>query len=484
MTEPFVSFALFVVKNSNRAYIQNHAETRKLGLTQMPNETKILILGGGFGGLYTALEIEKQLHDDAGVEITLVNRENFFLFTPMLHEVAAGDLDITTIVNPIRKLLQRTNFFDGEVTSIDLNNKRVKVSHGIDASHAHQLSYDHLVLALGSVTNFYGIPGLEERALTMKSLADAVYLRNRLIEHLEEADFECSTIPPEQLLTFVVAGGGFAGVETIAAVNDFLRDALKFYPHLTEAMLRVVLVEYGSMILPELGPELGKYAQQKLEERKIEFRMGRKVTGLSERGVELSDGTILPARTLIWTAGTAPCPLLEPLACKKDRGRIVVNDFLEVPGYPGVWALGDCAFITDKKTGFAYPPTAQHALRQGKILGANIAALLTGEKKKPFVFQTIGQLAAIGRRTGVAKILGFKFSGFIAWWLWRTIYLSKLPRLEKKLRVTLDWTLDLVFSKDLVQFMPLRSTRTNKEDVTATPEKARITNAQVRASFH
>ena len=423
----------------------------------MIQNTNILILGGGFGGLYTALELEKQIGDDTSVEITLVNRENFFLFTPMLHEVAASDLDITTIVNPIRKLLRHTNFFDGEINSIDLNNKRVTVSHGIDASHGHELPYDHLVLALGSITNFYGIAGLEERALTMKSLADAVYLRNQLIEHLEESDFECSTIPPEQLLTFVVAGGGFAGVETIAAINDFLRDALKFYPHLTEAMLRIVLVEHGSMILPELGAELGQYAQQKLEERKIEFRLGTKVTGLSEHGVELSDGTILPARTLIWTAGTAPCPILEPLACKKERGRIAVDEFLQVPGFPGVWALGDCAFIPDKKTGAAYPPTAQHALRQGQTLGRNIVAAMKGGTKKPFAFSTLGQLAAIGKRTGVAKILGFKFSGFIAWWLWRTIYLSKLPRLEKKLRVTLDWTLDLVFSKDLVQFMPLRS---------------------------
>jgi len=423
----------------------------------MANNTKILILGGGFGGMYTALELEKAFGKDPGVEITLVNRENFFLFTPMLHEVAASDLDITTIVNPIRKMLHRTNFFDGEVRSIDLTKKRVVVSHGIDASHPHELDYDHLVLALGSVTNFYSIPGLEERALTMKSLADAVYLRNRLIEHLEEADFECSTLPPEQLLTFAVAGGGFAGVETVAAVNDFLREALKHYPHLTEAMLRIVLVEHGPMILPELGPELGRYAQKKLAQRKIEFRLGTKVTGLTERGVELSDGTTLPARTLVWTAGTAPNALLEPLTCAKEHGRIAVNEFLEVPGCPGVWALGDCASIPDKKSGRPYPPTAQHALRQGKVLGQNIAAAVRGGSKKPFVFSIIGQLATIGRRTGVAKIFGFKFSGFIAWWLWRTIYLSKLPRAEKKLRVTLDWTLDLLFSKDLVQFMPLRS---------------------------
>ena len=450
----------------------------------MPEKTKILILGGGFGGLYTALELEKHLGHDATVEITLVNRDNFFLFTPMLHEVAASDLDITTIVNPIRKMLKRTNFFDGEISSIDLDDKRVTVSHGIDGSHAHELSYDHLVLALGSVTNFYAIPGLEEGALTMKSLTDAVHLRNRLIEHLEEADFECSTVPPRELLTFVVAGGGFAGVETIAAINDFLRDALKFYPNLTEAMLRIVLVEHGSMILPELGPELGNYARQKLEERKIEFLLGRKVTGLSERGVELSDGAMLPARTLVWTAGTAPCPLLQPLTCKKDRGRIAVDEFLEVPAFPGVWALGDCAFITDKKTGSPYPPTAQHALRQGQILGRNIVATIKGGAKKPFAFATLGQLAAIGKRTGVAKILGVKFSGFIAWWLWRTIYLSKLPRLEKKLRVALDWTLDLVFSKDLVQFMPLRSTKIEKAPVRPVKEDSQATAAQSSIALH
>jgi NADH dehydrogenase len=386
----------------------------------------------------------------------------------MLHEVAASDLDITTIVNPIRKMLRRTKFFDGEVKLIDLANKCVTVSHGLGASHPHDLHYDHLVLALGAVTNFYGIPGLEEHALTMKSLADAIQLRNRLIEHLEEADFECCRAIREPLLNFVVAGGGFAGVETTAAINDFLRDALKFYPHLNEEMLRIVLVEFAPAILPELGPELGQYAQTKLEQRNIEFRLNTKVMGFSDQGVHLSDGETLPAKTLIWTAGTAPNPLLESLACRKERGRIVVNEFLEVPGWPGVWSLGDCASIMNKKTGTPYPPTAQHALRQGKTLGRNIAAALRGGAKKPFIFSTLGQLAAIGRRTGVASILGFKFSGFIAWWLWRTIYLSKLPRIEKKLRVTLEWTLDLVFSKDLVQFMPLRERTVGPAEQTPT----------------
>jgi NADH dehydrogenase len=414
--------------------------------------TRIVILGGGFGGLYTALRLEKTLARDPDVEVTLVNRENFFLFTPMLHEVAASDLDITHIVNPYRKLLRRVKFFQGHVEAIDLPGRRVTVSHGAEHHH-HELEYDHLVIALGSITNFYKLPGLEERALTMKSLGDAIALRNRLIEHLEAADFECFPEAREALLTVVVAGGGFAGVETIAGVNDFLREAIPFYPHLREEMLRVVLVEFGPALLPELGPVLGAYAQQKLAERKVEIRLGTGVTGYSDRGVHLSDGTVVLTTTLVWTAGTSPNPLLQNLPCKRERGRILANEYMEVPDWPGVWALGDCALIPDPKTGKPYPPTAQHALRQGTQVAKNIEAAVRGGQKQPFVFATVGQLAAIGRRIGVANILGVNFSGFIAWWLWRSIYLSKLPRFEKKVRVALDWTLDLLFSKDLVQFL-------------------------------
>jgi len=418
---------------------------------------QILILGSGFGGLYAALQFEKTLACDPDVEVTLVNRENFFLFTPMLHEVAASDLDVTNIVNPVRKLLRRVKFFDGDVESIDLPNRQVVVSHGIGAAHPHTLEYDHLVIALGSITNFYNLPGLQERALTMKSLGDAIYLRNRLIEHLEEADFECCPAVRGPLLTFVVAGGGFAGVETIAAVNDFLREAIEFYPRLSEDMLRLVLVHPGPVILPELGEKLGAYAQQKLAERKVEIRVNTKVTGVSDDAVELSDSTKITTATLVWTAGTSPNPLLATLPCQKERGRLLVNEYMEVPEWPGLWALGDCALVPDHKTGNWYPPTAQHALREGKVVAQNITAAIRGGQKKPFAFSTIGQLAAIGRRTGVANIMGINFSGFIAWWLWRTIYLSKLPRFEKKLRVMLDWTLDLLFSKDLVQFLTVRA---------------------------
>ena len=416
---------------------------------------RVVILGGGFGGMYAALEFEKALAKGADLDVTLVNRDNFFLFTPMLHEVAASDLDITNIVSPVRKLLRRVAFFHGDIESIDLGHKRVVLSHGHE-EHCHSLPYDHLVLALGSTTNFFNLPGLAERALTMKSLDDAIFLRNRLIANLEEADFECSPFSRTPLLNFVVAGGGFAGVETIAAMNDFLREAVRSFPHLREEMLRIILVHPGKVILPELGENLGAYAQRKLMEHKVEIRSNCKVTAVTDREVMLSDGTTITTNTLVWTAGTCPNSLLDTLPCTKERGRVLVNEYLEVQDWPGVWALGDCAVVPDRKTGEPHPPTAQHALREGKVAAQNVLAAIRGDRKKPFLFSTLGRLAPIGKRTGVANILGVNFSGFIAWWLWRTIYLLKLPRFEKKVLVALDWTLDLLFSKDLVQFRTVR----------------------------
>ena len=329
-------------------------------------KAKVVILGGGFGGLYTAMHLDHVLDRYPGLEVTLINRENFFLYTPMLHEVAASDLDLTNIVSPVRKLLKRVSFFAGEVEAIDLESKKVRVSHGLD-HHEHELDYDHLVIGLGSVTNFYGIPGVEANALTMRTLGDAIHLRNRLIALLEQADTECCTDIRRPLLTCVVAGGGFAGVETVAAVNDFMRHAVRFYSNLREDVLRVVLVHSQSVILPELGNSLGAYAQRKLAERKVEIRVNTKVTAVSDCGVELSDGEHIPTRTLVWTAGTSSNPLLEHLPCEKKRGLLVVDDTLAVKGWPGVWALGDCALIPDSKTGNYCPPTAQHALREGKV---------------------------------------------------------------------------------------------------------------------
>jgi NADH dehydrogenase len=431
---------------------------------------QVVILGGGFGGLYTALELERTLTSDTDIQVTLVNRLNFSLFTPMLHEVAASDLDITHIVNPFRKLLRRVRFFHGEVSHIDLNLKQVMVVHGHE-QHNHILKYDHLVLALGSTTNFFGLPHLEQQALTMKSLGDA-RLRNQLIDMLEQADFECAVGSRPQLLTIVVAGGGFAGTETVAAVNDFLRASIELYPNLTADMVRIILVHPGDVILPELGPRLGEYAQRKLAARNVEIRVGARILRVNSDVVELNDGSCIPSSTVIWTAGTSPNPLIAALPCQMERGRIVTNEYLEVLDWSGVWALGDCASAIDPKTGEPYPPTAHHALRQGKTVAQNILAAIRGGAKRPFSFSTLGLMAAIGRRTGVANILGVNFSGFVAWFLWRSIYLSKLPRFERKVRVALDWTLDLLFGKDLVRLADFHSsTVLNTEEHRLTPER-------------
>ena len=409
--------------------------------------SRVLILGGGFGGIYAAIELERALRSRPDVCITLVTSDNYFLFTPMLHEVAASDLEMNTIVNPLRKMLRRVKTFTGNIETINLERRCVAVTHGFDR-HAHELSYDHLIIALGSSTNFFGLPGVQDAALTIKTLDDAIELRNRLITHLEEANSECAAGERQPLLRFVVVGAGFAGVETLGGIHDFVREAIRFYPNLTPEFVRTILVSSDEFILPELGSKLGAYAQRKLAARGVEIITNARVTGVRDGIVELSDGRRISATTLIWAAGNAPNPLVAALPMPKSGGRIVVNEYLEVKEFPGVWALGDCALIPDPKTGGFHPPTAQHAIREGRCVACNVAAdILTG-RKRPFRFSTLGRLAAIGRRSGVANVFGLNFSGFLAWWLWRTVYLFKLPRLEKKMRVALDWTLDLCFAKD------------------------------------
>lgn len=407
---------------------------------------RVLILGGGFGGVYAALRLERLLARHDNLEVTLVTRDNYFLFTPMLPEVAAAELEQSTIVNPLRRLLRRVKSFVGAIEAIDLTARHVTVSHGFDG-HTHDLSYDQLVLALGAGTNFFNLPGVEHSCLTVKTLGDAIAIRNQLVTHLEEANSECAAGERQPLLTFIVAGGGFAGVETLGGINDFLREAIRFYPNLHPDYLRFVLVTPDEVILPELNRKLGIYAQRKLTRRGVEIITRAKVSAISDGTVELTNGERIAADTVIWSAGTAPNPLITALPLPKRNGRIVVDEYLGVEGWPGVWAVGDCALISDPTGGF-YPPTAQHALREGNVAARNVVATLYGGRKKTFRYRALGQVAAIGRRTGVAHIFGLNFSGFVAWWLWRTIYLCKLPRAEKKVRVALDWTLDLCFAKD------------------------------------
>jgi NADH:ubiquinone reductase (H+-translocating) len=436
--------------------------------------TKIFIAGGGFAGLYAAEYLDKTVAQRADIEVTLVSRENFILFTPMLHEVAAGDLSPSDIVNPLRRILRHVNVVEAEVDRIDLTARKIHCRAGVHDLEL-EFEFDHLLLAIGSETTFFDNAGIRDWAVTMKNLSDAALLRNRMVALLEEASLQKDEAKRRELLTFVTAGGGFAGVETTGAINDFVRETVKFYPALREETIRVVVVHPGKFLLPELGEELGRYAEQKLSERKVEIIKGPRVAEYDGSVVKLSDGTSIPATTLIWTAGVKPSAVIESLDCKKERGRLLVNEYLSVPGVNGLWAAGDCAAVPTAEEGQFYPPTAQHGLREAVTAAKNVEAAIVGRPLKPFVFTTLGQLATIGRRTGVAMMFGFKFSGFIAWAMWRGVYLMKLPRLAKKLRVMMDWTLDLLFGRDIEQLITLR-------DVQALSERLARIRAQANRS--
>jgi len=417
--------------------------------------TRIVIAGGGFAGLYAAIHFDKRLARRADVEVTLISRENFILFTPMLHEVAAGDLYPGDIVNPLRRILRHVKVVEADVQAIDLNLRRVHCVGGV-ADHELEFEFDHLLLTLGSETNFFNMDGVRDWAVTMKNLADASLLRNRMVALLEEAVFQTDDEARRELLTFVTAGGGFSGTETTGAVNDFVRETVHYYPQLSEQLIRVVVVHPGNFLLPELGEELGRYAERKLRQRKVEVIKGARVASYDGLVVTLSDGTSIPARTLIWTAGVKPSPVIASLPCEKERGRLLVSEYLAVTGVPGLWAAGDCAAVPILNTENFHPPTAQHGLREGVTVAKNIEATILDRSLKSFRYSMMGQLASIGHRTGVAMVFGVKFSGFIAWWLWRSVYLMKLPRLAKKLRVMVSWTLYLFFGQGIEQMITVR----------------------------
>lgn len=416
------------------------------------DKTQILILGGGFAGVEAARYLDRTAAKRANVEVTLVSRDNFTLFTPMLHEVAASDLEPTDICNPLRKLLRRVTILNGDIKRIDLAARRATIVYGVGGL-SRDLRFDHLVLALGSETNYFGIPGLAEHAFGIKTLGDAVMLRAGVIKILETASVEPDVDRRKQMLTFVVGGGGFSGVETVGAINDLARQSLRYYGQIDPREVRVVLIHGGQVILPELGEALGLYAEEKLRERQVEIKLKTRVTAYVDGVVHCDDGEEIPSGALVWAGGVSASPALRDMPFELRNGRVVVDATLEVPGFPGVWAVGDCAAVLDPISKLPYPPTAQHALREGRCAGKNIWARMRGAQSSPFVYKAPGELAAIGRRTGVARIFGLRFSGFVGWVLWRAVYLMKLPRLEKKLRVGLQWILDMVFERDIAQYI-------------------------------
>ncbi len=412
---------------------------------------KILILGAGFAGIATARGLERALAPDEA-EITVIGRDNFTLFTPMLPEVFAGGIETRHIVTPVRAQLRRAQYMLGDVVELDVDARCAKVQHMITGA-LQTLTYDHVVLALGSVTSTFGIEGVADHALPLKTLEDAERLRNRMIASLELADVTSDPAERKRLLTYVIVGGGYTGCEAAGEVVDLFRSITKFYENIKLTDVRLVLIEAGKALLAGLPEPMGIYTQKNLASRGIEIIMGDPVTCIDDQAISLKSGLQIPTATVVWSAGVRPTPVLANLPLQHARnGGIVVNRDMSVPGRPGMWALGDCAWIPTGKPDDWYPMTAQHAIREGPALAANIAASLRGGTTAPFNFTALGTMASLGAHRGVAALPGGAvITGFPAWFLWRSYYLARLPGLDRKVRVAFDWLLDLIFPRDIAE---------------------------------
>jgi NADH dehydrogenase len=423
-------------------------------------ETRIVIVGGGFAGMTTVERLERLFGADPTVSLTLVSDSNSLLFTPMLAEVAGGSLEPTHICTPLRTSLRRTQVMYGQVEHIDVEQKRLLLAAEAPSSQRSEVLFDHLVLAVGSVSNYLGLKGIEETAFDFKSLTDAIRIRGHVLDLLELADREPDPAQRRAMLTFVVAGAGFAGAEVAGALNDFVRGALFSYPNLAPDDVQVIVVHSRDHILPELSRSLAQYALERMKARGVTFKLNTRLVEAQEGVVRLRPQEEIRAETLIWTAGVKPHPLVQTLAAAHDpRGAIIVDQHLAIPGLASIWALGDCALVTDAKTGKLCPPTAQFAQREADTLAHNIHASIHHRPLTPFHFDALGLLCVVGYQTACAEIKGVRFSGFLAWILWRGIYLSKLPGVERKLRVISDWIIELFFPRDIVQTIELDDRR-------------------------
>jgi NADH dehydrogenase len=409
----------------------------------------VLILGGGFGGLTAARRLERKLPPQAA-KVTLVNDVNFMLYTPLLPGAAGGTLEPRHVVVPLREQLERTELHIGTVLGADPDRRVVRV-RSIGGSEG-ELRYDQLIVALGSTSRTLPIPGLAEHALGFKTLAEAIALRNRLVQTLEQAEIETDDASRRALLTYVFVGAGYAGLEGIAELQDFAADLVQRYPRARLQSLRFVLVEAQDRVMTEIQPDLAAFASAELRRRGIEIRTSTMIERVGPESVELSTGELVPARTVVWTAGVKPHPVVAKLGLPLDGGgRIASDRSCAVPGRPGVWAIGDAAAVPDPAAkGKPSPPTAQHVLRQAKVAADNVAHALAGEpqRRRPFRYRTLGVFVDMGRHQAVASTVGIKWRGFPAWFLARTYHLALMPGNARRARLVTDWTTGLLFGRD------------------------------------
>jgi NADH dehydrogenase len=409
----------------------------------------IVIAGGGFGGFHTARTLEKRLAPQSA-RVTLVTDSNFMLYTPLLPGAAAGTLEPRHVVVPLREELHRTDLRLGTVVGADPASNTLQVRSPEDGL-VEQLEYDQLVVALGSVSRTLPVPGLAEHGVGFKSLPDAIALRNRVLRTLEIAERMEDAAEREQWLTYVFVGAGYAGLEGLAELQDFAADVLDLYPRCRISGIRFILVEAQDRVMPEIPAQLAEFSMRELRSRGIEIRTGTTLDAVTESTATLSDGDVVPTRTVVWTAGVRPQPAIAHMGLPLDRsGRIEVARSMLVKGTTNVWAIGDAAAVPDPARGLkvATPPTAQHAIRQGRLVAKNVAATIGTGKVRPFRFKTKGVFVDMGRSQAVASTMGLRWRGAPAWWLARTYHLAMMPGVKRKARLLIDWNVGLVFGRD------------------------------------
>lgn len=416
-------------------------------------KTRIVIVGGGFAGVKCARTLLRR--GRGAVEVTLFSRENHMVFQPLLPDVAGSSLNPRAVAPPLRQLLPRASCRTEEVQAIDPERREI-VFEGHDGA-PRRFRYDHLVIACGNVVNLNLLPGMANHALPLKTIGDAITMRSHVMQQLEKADVAEDAAQRRYYLTFIVVGGGFSGVEVAGEINDLVRSALPRFPNVRREDVTVTLLHGQHEILPEVSPRLRRFARERMERRGIRILTGQSVTEVTRRGARLGDGTRVDGATVICTVGTTANPLVARLDVAKERGRLVTLPDMRLPAYADVWAIGDCAIVPNAYDGKPAPPTAQFGEREGRQCAENILRVCRGEPTRPFRYRPLGVACGIGGRSGVAELFGLKFSGFLAWWLWRSSFLIKIPSLAQKLKVGLDWAWELVFPRDLSHFRPAAS---------------------------